>query len=1053
MNFLKTLGLGMYYRARRISKAFKNWKKFGVVIFGSMFLAGSMFPGLSQAADALRVEVYRNNQAISGLIVDAGSSTQFTAKAFLGTQDVTGSTNFIWAINGQYQISDIGTISTAGLYHAGNTDGFYSGAIQLMGIYSGGGQDSDSISITINPVTPPANDLAISITPSTTQTVSVNQTVPFTPSVTWNGGAAKSGTKVDWYVNNALVSTLTYPNVFSYSRSTVGTAQISARAKYNPGTGEVMSGFSNKTTVNVISAPEARLERVEIYRNNQAISGLIVDTNSQTQFTAKAFDTTGKDITGGTQFTWAINGQYQISDIGTISTAGLYHAGNTDGFYSGAIQLMGIYSGGGQDSDSISITINPVTPPANDLTISITPSTTQTVSVNQTVPFTPSVTWNGGAALSGTQVDWYVNNMKQVTLLYPQQFMFSSAVAGVSVIHAVARYQTATSNQSNSTTVVVEGVGPKTLSVDILEDSETLVLQNGQASRLFHFAAYLGGDAYTPVSKLWTVTGGGTIDPVTGLYTTTSTSNAVTIRIHVEDSDGQEAEDTLTFNVVTETENVRRLATVTLEPAVYGPVLSGTAVPYIAHGWDTDGDEIDAGITFTWHWVNSTIGTLTTMQTGYNQSTILNTHATVVTGTYHPLYATGHFTDSTGTTWNIPSAVAELRLTQMITQDVLQYVTAVANPTSIYVGGDISTLTAQAYGSSGPLTNNVSYVWDKLSGPTSFVGVNYGQSIQIMSNTTTGTATYQVTATYQGDTASKSALVYVTVLPHTDHTLTVRITPDPVYGEVKTNQSMYATVRYDGVDVSDDAFIDWTMLDHDAGNLVDEDQADATLRTSNDEGTYPSAVRVYATYADLSATDTATVVVTDDDEPVRRYWLDWSLNGVIEDGSTPSEDDVIVYTLRLTNNQDNTIHDTQVNVDVPTYTTFLSATSAVDHPRIYNRTITWDAGSFTDGQSKTMKFRVVINEDLPKNGVSITAYGRVTADEIAGFNIHSNTIRVGAGSGTTTPTGGDLPSTGTDAIVLGLLAVISLGLSVLVYRWMNRRAANAILTEQPDTII
>ncbi|MBU1092696.1 hypothetical protein KJ836_03445, partial [Patescibacteria group bacterium] len=38
MLFMKGLGLGIYYRLRRMKKALRNWRKFGVIIFGSMFL-------------------------------------------------------------------------------------------------------------------------------------------------------------------------------------------------------------------------------------------------------------------------------------------------------------------------------------------------------------------------------------------------------------------------------------------------------------------------------------------------------------------------------------------------------------------------------------------------------------------------------------------------------------------------------------------------------------------------------------------------------------------------------------------------------------------------------------------------------------------------------------------------------------------------------------------------------------------------------------------------------------------------------------------------------
>lgn len=1046
MNLLKTLGLGMYYRMRRIGKAMKNWKKFGVVIFGSMFLAGSMFPGLSHAAEVLRVEIYRNNQAISSLIVDANSQTQFTVKAFLGTTDVTSSTNFVWAIDGKYQISDVGSINSAGLYKAGNTDGFYSGAVRVMGVYSGGGSDSDSVSITINAVNPPANTLAVSISPNTAQTVAVNQPVVFTPSATWNGGTAKTGTNIDWYVGGIKQTTSVYPATYSFSKAVAGTYQVSAKARYNPGTGEVTSGFSNITSVTVTSAPPAtRLDHVEIYRNNQAISSLIVDAHTQTQFTVKAFDTNGGDITSGTSFTWAINGLFQIGDVGSVNNSGLYTAGGTQGFYSGAIKVMGIYGGvgGGSDSDSVSITINPVTPPQQQLVIDINPTGTTPSTIGTPVPFTPHVTWNGGPALSGTTVTWYVDGQPKSTLSYPTPYSFVGTTVGTHSIYAIAHYTTVDSNQSNISYVNIPAT-QSTWDVEIDQAPNTLQLVNGFASRDFSYTATytsgpLIGSPFSPTQWNWTVVSGqGVINGQTGLYTATA-ETLVTIKITAWDASGHTEDDTLTFNVVSTPEDVRYLHSMSITPMVWGPMQSGGYVDYIAHGFDQHGVELTGNITFNWTVLNGTIGNLASTTTGYGQANRFNTHPWAVSGTYYPVTASATYTASNNvvyTLYNLQNP--QLILTQVIISDVMTHVTAVANPASILVGGQLSTLTAQAYSNNSPLNSNVTYAWTKISGPTNFVNTSFGQSVQVISDSQLGTATYQVTATYTPDGTTKTAQVQVTVNPVSSHTLTVNITPDPAYAQPNTNVGVYATVLYDGVDVTGSSFIDWTMLNTNAGYLAYENQANATIRTGSTVNTFPSAVQVYATYNNLSATDLGTVVVTTQSNPV--YWLDWTLNGVIEDGSAACEGDVIVYTLTLANNRTTTVNNVQVSLDVPANTTFVSAASAVGAPRIFGRTVTWDAGTFVSGSSKTMTMRVTIGSGAAKNRVTIKTNGRVTASEIAGFGIASNSIRVLCGG--TTPTDEEpLPSTGTDAIALGILAVVALGLATLAYRLMNQKTA------------
>ena len=186
---------------------------------------------------------------------------------------------------------------------------------------------------------------------------------------------------------------------------------------------------------------------------------------------------------------------------------------------------------------------------------------------------------------------------------------------------------------------------------------------------------------------------------------------------------------------------------------------------------------------------------------------------------------------------------------------------------------------------------------------------------------------------------------------------------------------------------------------------------------------------------------TPTVIISG---PTPFYFISPYFYGVIEDGSTPNEGDIIIYTITLTNNQPNMVSGVQLTTDVPAYTTFISATSAVDHPRISGRTITWDAGTLYSGGSQTLTVRVRINEGLPKKGISITGYAHVRADQLPqGFNITSNTIVVGSGSGTpVTPTEEPLAPTGVDWQTLVMLALASMLLAGVAMIGLERRAAN-----------
>lgn len=1021
MNFLKTLGLGVYYRLRRISKAVKNWKKFGVVIFGALFLATSMVPGATLQAQAASTDVLRVTIPVGQATITVGQTEDYTIVNNVKLNGVAVQPDTVkWYVDTAEQTSFRNQQNFVYTPTVANENPGY----LIRVIVTKGSLTANSSSRLYVKEGASQNTLNIAISPAGTQTVQVGGTMQFTPSVQWNGGAAQAGTQVDWYVNSIKKTTLVYTQAYSLPTATAGVYSVYAVARYN----SVTSGHSNSTLVNVQSTPPQndvlrvtipvgaatiKLGQTEDYTivHNVKLNGIETQPDSVKWYVDGSLKSTYNNQQNFAYTPTAVNTKpgYLIK---VVVTKGTLSAESTSRLYV-------------QDAD-------------NNLVISITPVGTKIAQPDEMVEFIPAVQWNSSNAPVGTLVDWYVDgSLAYQSMPYRVVTSFSRAFeVGVHTIYAVARYNGVTSGHSNSSLIQVNGTQNQPLSVNILEQPQTLVLQNGMASRQFTFAAYHGQNAYTPAQKLWTVTGGGVIDPATGLYTATSVANFVTVKIQVWDEQGQTVTDTLTFNVTQETQNVKYLASVTLVPAVYGPVLSGSPVPYTAYGWDQYGAEIQ-NISFNWMYVNQQVGTLTATQTGYHQSTTLNTFSTVVTGTYSPLYAMGHYTDANGGVWNVPSQVAQLMLTQLVTQDVMTSVSAWANPASIYVGGDISTLTAQAYGNTGPLNSGVSYTWTKISGPSNFVSVAYGQSVQIISDTTAGTAVYRVTASYTGDTSVKTADVSVSINPRTNHTLTVNITPDPVYGSTNTNQPAWATVLYDGVDVTSMSFIDWTMLNSTAGYIYQENQASVTVRTGNTLGNFGSALQVYATYSGLSAYDTATVVVSNQTPPT--YWLNWTLNGVIEDGSTPSEGDVIVYTLTLTNNQTTTLNNVWTSVDVPTYTAFLSATSAVDHPGIYGRTISWNAGTFVPGASKVMTFRVTINNHLSKKGVSITAYGKVTANEITGFNVQSNTIRV-AGSGAPVNPNEPLPSTGAETWILGLLALLSLGLATLAYRWMARRA-------------
>ena len=401
-------------------------------------------------------------------------------------------------------------------------------------------------------------------------------------------------------------------------------------------------------------------------------------------------------------------------------------------------------------------------------------------------------------------------------------------------------------------------------------------------------------------------------------------------------------------------------------------------------------------------------------------------------------------------------------------QKIMTRVVITPNPGTGAVGSTIP-FTAQAYYLNSynqevpfSLSDNVVYNWTLVN--ETWGGFNgsanqktaVGKDVSFISYSSAPATFYsglvRVQAVYGVQHANASASVQLTGgNNHCSPVYSLTATPDPAYVSAGGLVTITAYASNGCDDINDFSNFTWDILNHDAGSIHSQNGNKIVWRGGDYDGTFHNAVRVSNGFA----SDYVTIKVSDDnDDPIRiqDYWLDYSLRGVIEDGSSPSEDDVIVYTLRLTNNRQNTVHDVVATVDVPTYTKFVSATGENKSPTISGRTIHWNAGTIRSGDSKTMKFRVSINRDLPNHQVAITAYGDADSDETARFNLVSNTIYVSGDDDDDNESAGwtctpynckGLPNTGTDFWAWIAIAVVSAGLAYLVYRLVSRNNATA----------
>ena len=245
-----------------------------------------------------------------------------------------------------------------------------------------------------------------------------------------------------------------------------------------------------------------------------------------------------------------------------------------------------------------------------------------------------------------------------------------------------------------------------------------------------------------------------------------------------------------------------------------------------------------------------------------------------------------------------------------------------------------------------------------------------------------------------------------------------------------------------------DATYRWEKLSG-VGYLAGDVYSQNGARFVADGQTGSALIQVRATWKGVSVTNTMTIFVSSYYNPPvpvppvpPQYFIDGSIQASVQDNKPVCEGSVIIYTVRLTNRQ-NTVNNTTLTMNIPQALTILSASSYSNHPYFSGQTVTWTPGTLTTGQSVVLTVTAMVKDGV-KNGTNLGVSAFVKASEKPdGFYISSNSLKVycaGAG-GPISP----LPNTGSEGFVLSILAVISLGLAFLTYRWMNGRMSQQII--------
>jgi len=592
MKFIKGLGLGIYYRLRRMNKALRNWRRFGVIIVGGIFLAVSVLP-YTAAADDLRVEIYKNGQALSSLTINAGASSQFAARAFFGPAEVTSTTQFLWFLDGKYPSLQVGTISQAGLYTAGTKAGFYSGAIKLVGTFDGK-SDLDTVSVTINQVVIPQKVLnSVAINP-TSATLSAGNQKQFTATAyDQNGAAITSGVTFHWDIVNSQAGGITQTGLFTadnhpgtYSNVVKITATYSNVSKSAYASVTVQAVIVNKV-----------LTRVELVPSSARLH-----FGEQKQFAATAYDQFGQALSRGVTWHWFINN----ASAGQITQTGLFTAGSVIGNYSNGVGVTATFSGVSK-SDYAAIEVYEIYQDQILTSVGIDPSYT-VLEPGHSRQFTATAYDQHGQVISasfswavesgGGSIDqngWFTANYQAGT--YTNTVRVTATRNGVS--------------KSAYATVLINEVINQTLieRVEIIPSSLNLRI-NQQYD--FNAQAYDSNNnpLYSGVTYTWSVISGPGYVDQNGLFAANSLTGNATVQVRAMQG-GRDRYALATVYIYDEGDHDYSLSYVRITPSV-AYLSVGSAVDFDAQAYDSNGQSVSA--TYTWDLMNS-IGTLN--QSGY----------------------------------------------------------------------------------------------------------------------------------------------------------------------------------------------------------------------------------------------------------------------------------------------------------------------------------------------------------------------------------------------------------------------------------------------------
>ena len=243
--------------------------------------------------------------------LQTGKTKQFSASATMSDGSTDSSPSVTWSATG-------GTISSAGLYTAGQNAGTY----RVIAKSQAGPADTSSVTIT---APAPPTVTKIDVTPATAS-LQTGKTKQFSASATMSDGSTDSSPTVTW---SATGGTISSAGLYTAGQN-AGTYRVIAKSQAGP---------ADTSTVTITAPAPPTVTKIDVTPSTASLQ-----TGKTKQFSASATMSDGSTDSSPT-VTWSATG-------GTISSAGLYTAGQSAGTY----RVIAKSSAGPADTSSVTIT-------------------------------------------------------------------------------------------------------------------------------------------------------------------------------------------------------------------------------------------------------------------------------------------------------------------------------------------------------------------------------------------------------------------------------------------------------------------------------------------------------------------------------------------------------------------------------------------------------------------------------------------------------------------------------------------------------------------------